>query len=73
MSRARAVPSRHSGKEMNIQMSSTTTMEPNGTAASEWYAIATVFSAAAMPKQAMGKSVAVASIVPIQFLPSLRA
>ncbi len=58
---------------MNIQMSSTTMMDPNGTAASEWYAIATVLSAAAMPKQAMGNSVAVASMVPIQFLPSLRA
>lgn len=67
------MPSRQSGKEMNIQMSSTTMIDPNGTAASEWYAMAIVFSAAAMPKQAIGKSVAVASMVPIQFLPSLRA
>ena len=33
--RPTTVPKRHSGKEMNIQMSSTMTMEPKGTAASD--------------------------------------
>jgi len=35
--RPMTVPNRHSGTLMQVQMRTTTTMLPNGTAASEWY------------------------------------
>ena len=69
----RTVPKRQSGKERNIQMSSTTTMEPKGTAAREWYAMAMVFSTDAMLKHSSGNRFAVSSMVGIHVLPALRA
>ena len=48
-------------------------MEPKGTAASEWYAMAIVLSTLAMPKHSSGNRLAVRSIVGIQAPPSLRA
>ncbi len=67
------VPKRHRGIEINNQMSNTTTMEPNGTAAKEWYVIAIVLSTKAMPKKSIGNNVAVMIMVRIQLLPSWRA
>ena len=69
----RTVPKRQSGKDRNIQMRSTTTMEPKGTAASEWYAIAMVLSTDAMLKHSSGNRLAVSSMVGIHVFPPFRA
>ena len=47
--RPTTVPMRQSGKETKSQMKRTSTMEPKGTAASEWYMMAMVLRTKAMP------------------------
>ena len=71
--RPTTVPRSESGSETKSQIRSRTTIEPKGTAASDWYPIAIVFSTAATAKTAAGKRLAARSIAAIQARPSWRA